>query len=809
MLRSFGLGVRWMIRRPVVAGTSALCLSFGLAACAVAWTLVDRVILRPFDVPQAGELVVIWEADPAKRQDHIEVSLLNFLDWQREAQTVESMAAFGSSHWPALARFGSETVPLATRAVTAGFFQTLGVVPVLGRAFGPADLEPDAPPAIVISHRLWQSRFAATPSVVGQSLFVDGTEHRIIGVMPRGFVFPDNPHAWVSAEHALGRIFGALPLDSQRFVGILDIVGRRKPDVSNERVRSELTAIVSSVRRRHGKDDGSVIAAVTPFSEVVLGRLGARLWIAGGMAVAVLLLACANVAAVRWANARERETELWVRLSLGARRARLATSLASESAPMVVLATVGAVAGWSWLVVQLSGAPAVAESGVALVDHRQAAVVVIAALAAWTWILVAAIPAVLAVWLAARRERADTRAMRRPSRVGAPLLLAQAATTIAVVALAVVTLETFDRLARADVGFAATGDVTLVDVSIPRWKYNSLDTTRQLFERLRAALEDLPGVTGAAAVSVRPFRYGDIVDGQPVRRAGDATIEPTGAPGAYRVIVTPSYFDVLGVQFVEGRGFTDADRADTVPVVIVSQTLARVLFGDERAVGRQLETFTLSEQWRAQTVVGVTADARYRGVELPSMEVYVPLTQGPPAIGSFVVRGRSEVALTDGLIRAALQEVEPEIALDGVQTTGRLLQVVLSPARLLTTLVAMLGGVGLTLLALGIFAAAAAAVESARSEIAVRQALGAMPLRAARAPLVTLTRALAAGIALGLLLTPLVLSAAALLGLEANESLAPPLVGATAAALAAAGLATAPALWRAARTPPADLLRQN
>jgi hypothetical protein len=275
------------------------------------------------------------------------------------------------------------------------------------------------------------------------------------------------------------------------------------------------------------------------------------------------------------------------------------------------------------------------------------------------------------------------------------------------------------------------------------------------------------------------------------------------------VIVTPSYFDVLGVQFVEGRGFTDADRADTVPVVIVSQTLARVLFGDERAVGRQLETFTLSEQWRAQTVVGVTADARYRGVELPSMEVYVPLTQGPPAIGSFVVRGRSEVALTDGLIRAALQEVEPEIALDGVQTTGRLLQVVLSPARLLTTLVAMLGGVGLTLLALGIFAAAAAAVESARSEIAVRQALGAMPLRAARAPLVTLTRALAAGIALGLLLTPLVLSAAALLGLEANESLAPPLVGATAAALAAAGLATAPALWRAARTPPADLLRQN
>jgi putative ABC transport system permease protein len=808
MLQAFRFGLLWMVRRPVVAVTSALCLSFGLAACGVAWTLIDRVMLRPFGLPRAGELVVVWEADPTKRQDHIEVSLLNFLDWQHEAQTVASMAAFGSSHWPALARFGSETVPLATRAVTVDFFQTLGVAPALGRAFGPADLEPDAPPAIVISHGLWQSRFAGAASVVGQSLVVDGTEHRIIGVMPRGFVFPDNPHAWLSAEHALGKIFGALPQDAQRFVGILDVVGRRKPDVSNEIVRSELTAIVGSVRRRHGKDDGSVIAAVTPFSEVVLGRLGARLWIAGGMAVAVLLLACANVAAVRWANARERETELWVRLSLGARRARLATSLASESVPLVLLATLGAVVGWSWLVVQLSGAPAVAESGVALFDHRRSAVVVIAALAACTWILIAALPAVLGVWLAARHERADARAMQRTSRVGAPLLLTQAATTIAVVALAVVTLQTFDRLARADVGFAATSDVTLVDITIPRWKYKTLDSMRQLFERLRLALEELPGVTGAAAVSVRPFRYGDIADGQPVRRAGDAAIEPESAPGAHRVIVTPSYFDVLGLQLVEGRAFTDADRADTEPVVIVSQTLARALFGDERALGRQLETFTLSEQWRARTIVGVTADARYRGLELASMEVYVPLTQGPPAIGGFVVRSR-DVAIADGPVRAALQEVEPEIALNGVQTTSRLLHVVLSPARLLTTLVAMLGGVGLTLLGLGIFAAAAAAVESARPEIAVRQAVGAMPLQAARAPLRTLTHALIAGILVGLLLSPGLLSAAELLGLEATDSVAPPLVGAVCSVLLAAALAVVPALWKAAKTPPADLLRQN
>ena len=136
-LEGCGHGLRWMLRRPLTSTTSALCLGLGIAACAVAWTLLDATILRPFGLANSNRLVVLWEADQSRGHDLIEVSHLNFLDWQRESKTLESMAAFGSSHWPALARIGLETVPLAQRGVSGNFFATLGIQPALGRDFAP------------------------------------------------------------------------------------------------------------------------------------------------------------------------------------------------------------------------------------------------------------------------------------------------------------------------------------------------------------------------------------------------------------------------------------------------------------------------------------------------------------------------------------------------------------------------------------------------------------------------------------------------------------------------------------------------
>ena len=260
--RLFGHSGRALVRRPLATAASALCLGFGIAACASAWTLVNAVILRPFGLA-ADRLVVVWETDPARGQPLIEVSLLNFLDWQREAKTVETMAAFGSSHWPALARIGSETVSLAVRGVSQSFFATLGAHPALGRDFADEDTREDVPPPVILSDRLWRSRFNGDPSIVGRLLFIDGNDTRIVGVMPRGFAFPDDPDAWVFlVDRIFGEAYKQLSPEAQRQVGVLEVVGRRKPGVSDADVRAELSRIVGDLRRQHHAQETTVGADV-------------------------------------------------------------------------------------------------------------------------------------------------------------------------------------------------------------------------------------------------------------------------------------------------------------------------------------------------------------------------------------------------------------------------------------------------------------------------------------------------------------------------------------------------------------------
>jgi putative ABC transport system permease protein len=810
LTRSLGHGIRWMVRRPLASLTSALCLGVGLAACAVAWTLIDATVLRPFGLPNSNRLIVAWETDLVRRHDLIEVSLLNFLDWQREVRTLESIAAFGSSHWPGLARIGSDTVPITTRGVSATFFSTLGVRPALGRDVGPDDYQSTAPAPAILSHRIWQSRFGSSTTVIGQQLFIDGKNHQIIGVMPRGFGYPDDPDVWISVERVLAEALSNLPLDSQRQVGVLEVLGRRKLEASIDDVREELTAIVAKLRRLHGPpEQATVTAVVRPYSDMLLGRLGMRWWIAIGMAAIVWLFGCANVASVRVAHARERASEAAARLFLGASRTRLATDLAVEAVPLVVSGCVAATWLWSGLVAMLSRVPVVAESGVTLGDYRVSALMMIAVLGVMAWGLVGVLPAWM-TWRDSTREGllSSSRIAPRTRAVAAPLLIGQAAIAIAVIAIAGAALQAFDRLSRTDMGFAAAG-VTLVDVAVPDWKYESIDARRALLEQLAHNLRELPGVRRVAAVSLRPFRFGEIADGLPVRRYGDASTQVNDATGASRVVVTPDYFVTIGQPIVEGRGFTTFDRANSEPVVVVSRALARALWAGESAVGQRLETFTLSEKWRSRLVIGVAGDARYRGLERPSMELYLPGSQASVPLGSFVIASESPSTITESLVRVAIGRVEPEMGIERIQTTDELLQSVFSPARLLATLMTLLGGAVLLLLTLGIFGAASVALRVAWSEIAVRQAVGARPFQAARAPLSVLGRALGIGIAIGLALAPLALSSVQAIGLTLEDNVALPLVAGAVAVVLAAAMATAPSLWKAARTSPAELLREN
>lgn len=807
-VRAWRQGIRQVRRRPLTSLLSALCLGVGIAACAASWTLVDAVILRPFGLSSASELVVLWETDPARGHELIEISHLNFLDWQRESRTLSSIAAFGSSHWPALARIGRETVPLAARAVSSTFFPTLGVRPAMGRDFDAAALQPPALPPVILSHRMWMNRFGGSARVVGQSIFIDGADHQIVGVMPSGFGYPDDPDVWLSLERALSESFKTVPLEQQRQIGILEAVARRTPEASNADVRTELTNIARSLRQRYHEPDDSASVAVTPYSDIVVGRLGARLWIAVALAGVVLLFAIGNVSAVRLAQLRERGVELTARLCLGASRPRLAWELAIEATPIAVAALAIAWFARSSFVALISRSTVVAESGARLDGSTAQAATILGVLAVVAWASVG----LLCAWIAARRSYSalapGTRVTRRVSLVGSPLVLGQAAIAIAAVAVAGAAMQAFVLLSRADVGFAMAG-VTLVDISVPGWKYDSSASTRQLIDRLLVSLRETAGVKDVAAVSLRPFRFGEITEGLPVRRTGDALLQPDDATGASRVVVTPDYFAAIGQPIVEGRGFTRLDGAESERVVIVSRALARALWGDAPAVGQRLDTYTLSEKWRTRSVVGVSGDARYRGLERPSLEIYVPDTQAGTPLSSLVIANRPGASIDAASVRQALTRVEPDLAIERIQTTRDVVQSALSPSRLLTTLTGLLGATGLLLLALGTFGAASAALRAARSEIAIRQALGARPVQAVGAPLDQLGRALLGGMLIGLAATPVALSGVEALGLRAGGAFVLPVAAGAAAVVLAAAVACMPSLIQAARVSPAELLRTD
>jgi putative ABC transport system permease protein len=801
-------GIRWIRRRPASSLVSTACLALGMAVTAMSWVLIDAVLRHPYGLSRVDELAVFWESDRANGRELIELSWPDVRDWQARARSFDSLAAMGSSHWPGLARIRGETVSLASRAVSQSFFSTLGAGPQIGRTFDDQDLLASNPPPIILSHALWRSRFASDPGVVGLLLFVDGIDHRVIGVMPAGFAFPEAPDAWISVERALARAFEAAKLNEQqqRQLGVLMTIGRLRHDTSIDRARAELREITADMRRVLGPVPAGWTVAGTPFPEALLGGVGRRTWIALWMSAGVFAFACANVAAVRLALGAERKLELLARLSLGASRRRIATELALETVPLIALAVVLAAGLSVFLSAVLRLVPAIAETGLPFASEFGVVAPPLGLLTFMAWVAIGAAPAMwLSLKLDASRLTMARHTFTTHRRVGATIVGAQVALAVITVALAGAAVQTFERLSRVDVGFATAG-VTIADFAL---QGQDAGQVRAIHERLQRGLASLPGVTAVGGTSLRPFRFGEIGDGLPVRRQEDAAVEVDRALVVNRIVTSGQYFEALGLPLLQGRAFSTFDRAESEPVVVVSRGVAQALWGGTDAVGRRIETFTLSQKWRSRLVIGVVGDARYRSLLRPPLELYMPDTQSAAGVSSYVIRTADGRALSDAEVRAAFRQADPDIAVQAVQPTGAIVRTVLGPSAFVARMLSLLGASGLVLLALGVFGAVAVQLRAALREIGVRQSLGATPIRASTGPLRILAVAVVGGAVAGVGLTPLVLEATSQLGLVNDASAAVQAAVALAVVVLSALLASWPSIRRVARVSPAVLLRQD
>jgi predicted permease len=694
--------------------------------------------------------------------------------------------------------------------VTANFFSVLGVQPVLGRAFTAAD-DTSGARVVVISHALWQRRYAGDSGIVGRLISMSGQNattsagdvtHEVIGVAPPSFVFLSRDiDYWVPMQFSPEEA-------ATRGNHYLNVVARLKPGVTLEAADSDMQAVARRLAEQYpetNRDFGE--ATVVPIREQVLGDTRLQVIALMTAAAAIVLIACANLASLLLARASVRRGEYAVRLSLGATRGRLARQVLVEA---LCLSIAGGVLGLVIPVLTTTFVERIVPVGlqslnVSLVDWRL--LVFAGALSIATGLLFSLGPAVHSAYASTsevlqQHARGNTGGRSGALRDG--LVVMQVAATLVLLVAAGLMLRTLANLNAIERGFDA---VNLLTMQVPLMPKYADPTKRPAFyERIIADVRALPGVRGAAFGSMLPFQ--SIGNTRFFSIAGRERL-PGEDPDALFRIGTADYLQTLGVKPIEGRLLDARDGADAPRAVVVNETLARQFMPGQSALGQQIR-FDPTEPW--STIVGVVKDVLERGYQQEAKPgVYVTQAQGPrffPTV-NLIVRVDGDPLDYAAAVQRIVRAVDPDQPVRLIRPMTEVIALTVGDRRQQTTLLVVFGALALVIASLGLYGLLAQTVSARGREIGIRMALGATwrnVMRMVMSRGIVLT---GAGVGIGAMLAwPLTRAMDALLyGVGATDPLTFVLVAGLLAAVSAVACAI-PAV-RAARVDPMLVLRDQ
>ncbi len=732
--------IRSLRRTPGFTAIVLFTLALGIGASTAIFSVVRAVLLEPLPFAESDRVVRLWAQKPVNDVQEGAVSEPDFLDWRASSRLAQSMGGFWYADGGSGVDFTGDGTParLSAALVTDGFFETLRAPVLLGRTFNADDQLEGRNRVVVIGHALWRGRFAGDSSVIGRTARLNGESFTIVGVMPPAFTYPSDAalDVWIPLSY-----FGPGSIGRQRGSRFLQVVARLAPGATVAQLDGELRGVAAQLAEQHTANEGWTSVKVLPIRESIVGDVQRPLALLLGAVLLVLLITCANVAGMLLARTSMRERELAVRAALGAGRTRILRGLLTEN---LVLAAAGGALGilvgsFSVRALLLRGDIVLPRNADVGMDGSVLAFAVVLSLAAG--LLFSIVPAWRATETSLGRAlRAGGRGTIRASgrRLRNALVVCQIALAVVLIAAAGLTTKSFVRLLDVDLGFD-TDKAEVVGLSTPS---DTDDDEARLvyYERIIDAVSAVPGVTAVGVARDLPMQG----TGEMVRPSSHATLS-----GEQRELhahhVSAEYFTATGIPMRSGRSLTLRDRAGSSLVVVVNESLARRFFPGEDAVGQQL----LFGETPVE-VVGVVGDVRQRGpAELAEPLLYLHVHQSFRSRMSIVIRTAGDPTSLMPAMRNAIWTENPNQTLTFVSTLDDILGRSVARPRLLASLFALFGLLGLALGSTGIYGVLAYSVSQRRQEIGVRMALGAAPQRVLERILSQGMRLAAAGILIG------------------------------------------------------------